>query len=543
MQLIATDGRGQILLVIFLHIAFNRCSLVSADGVYLIPIDLVGLVFTDVDILIPSYICFLTVAIVLLHHASHILGLGASDFVQLIAADGCGQILLVIFLHIAFNRCGLVSADSVFLIPIDLVGLVFSDVDILIPSHSVIFRTSDIGIKSAVEVLRRLSCHGGGQLAAYVIRHIAGGVVLDIHCIVFDGALFSGIGDIELILLCRGLTVFTLDGFIISLCRIDGTIGILTIFIFQIGLVFAGGLARIGAITLRIFDFGRDTICCHIRTGFCPVRAVPVFGIIERPFFIMGELALGGMAKLCYFSQIRNPIRCDGGSAIMFFTGWLQLIIFQVDLAYIELAIDRQVFLYGDIFLKFCFAFRGQCAIERGIASDIERAADLGILEISIARSELAVYGSRFQLRIPIGHGQTVIHIHRFIEIRVSVYRHRVRRIRAEDDVAFKVGCASHIERAIHIRLFERGIACDRELFIHGHVALEVRSILHVQRACVHFARRGDIAIASIHATLCCQLASRSHIANAIDSHMAFDRSFACGAIAGDPAGAVIGFL
>ena len=353
MQLIAADGCGQILLVIFLHIAFNRCSLVSADGVFLIPIDLIGLLASDVDILIPSHICFLTVAIVLLHHASHILGLGASDFVQLIAADGCGQILLVIFLHIAFNRCSLVSADGVFLIPTDLVCLLASDVDVLIPSDSMIFLTSDIGIKSAVEVLRRLSCHGGGQLAAYVIRHIAGGVVLDIHCIVFDGALFSGIGDIELILLCRGLTVFTLDGFIISLCRIDGTIGILTIFIFQIGLVFAGGLARIGAISLRIFDFGIDTICLHIRAGFCPVRAVPVFGIIDRPFFIMGELALGGMAMICYFSQIRDPIRRDGGSTIMLFAGCcIQLIIFQVDLAYIELAIDRQVFLYGDIFLK-----------------------------------------------------------------------------------------------------------------------------------------------------------------------------------------------
>ena len=43
-QLIAADGCGQILLVIFLHIAFNRCSLVSADGVFLISIDLVGLV-------------------------------------------------------------------------------------------------------------------------------------------------------------------------------------------------------------------------------------------------------------------------------------------------------------------------------------------------------------------------------------------------------------------------------------------------------------------------------------------------------------------
>ena len=401
------------------NVAGHGRGLVSADGVFLIPIDLVGLLASDMEVLIPCHICFLTVAIVLCHLTSHILGLVASDFVQLIASDG------------------------------------------------------------------------GREIAAYGIRHIAAGVVHDILGIVCDRALFSGIGDIELILLCRGLTVFTLDGFIISLCRIDGTIGILTIFIFQIGLVFAGGLARIGAISLRIFGFGLDTICCHIRTGFCPVRAVPVFGIIDSPFFIVGELALGGMAVLCHFSQIRNPIRCDGGSTIMLFTGCFQLIIFQVDLAYIELAIDRQVFLYGDIFLKFCFAFRGQCAIERGIAGDTELAVNLGILEISIARSELAVYGSRFQLRIPshgqtfihlyrflecrlssggertidlrifeislirnsqlaihlctfqrgiaAGHGQTFIHIYRFIEIRVSVYRHRVRRIRAEDDVAFKV--------------------------------------------------------------------------------------------------------
>ena len=455
---------------------------------------------------------------------------------QLIATDGCGQILLVIFLYIAFNRCSLVSADGVFLIPTDLVCLLASDVDVLIPSDSMIFLTSDIGIKSAVEVLRRLSCHGGGQLAAYGIRHIAGGVVLNIHCIVFDGAFLSGISDIELILLCRGLTVFTLDGFIISLCRIDGTIGILTIFIFQIGLVFAGGLARIGAISLRIFGFGLDTICCHIRTGFCPVRAVPVFGIIDRPFFIMGELALGGMAMICYFSQIRNPIRRDGGSTIMLLAGCcIQLIIFQVDLAYIELAIDRQVFLYGDIFLKFCFAFRGQCATERGIAGDTERAADLGILEISIARSELAVYGSRFQLRIP-GHSQTFIHLYGFLECRLSSGDERTIDLRI-----FEISIIRNSQLAIHLCTFQRGIAFDSEVIIHGHFALEVRSILHFQRACVHIARRGDSAIASIHTTVCCQLAFRSHIANAIDNHIVFDRSFVSNVIVLDSGGALIG--
>ena len=448
-----------------------------------------------------------------------------------------------------------------------------------------IFLTSDIGIKSAVEVLRRLSCHGGGQLAAYGIRHIAGGVVHDILCIVCDGAVFGCIGNSirfhlngRFLPICRSdimpnLISSLIDGagaflighrclfsiyrlfigqrFIIPICILvlDRNGVSFCRFLFKIGfisidklLLALGRSLRISMpIPSRIFHLVRHTICCHIRTGFCPVRGVPVFGIIDRPFFIMGELALGGMSMICYFSQIRDPIRRDGGSTIMLFAGCcIQLIIFQVDLAYIELAIDRQVFLYGDIFLKFCFAIRGQCAIERGRAGDTERAVDLGILEISIARSELAVYCSRFQLRIP-GHGQTFIHLYGFLECRLSSGGEL-----AVDLGILEAGFASHIERAIHIRIFERGIACDSELLIHGHVALEVRCILHFQRACVHSARRGDSAIASIYA-FTFQLAFRSHIAfrlhiaKVIDSHIVFDRSFVCSVIAGDSGGTLIG--
>ena len=95
-----------------------------------------------------------------------------------------------------------------------------------------------------------------------------------------------------------------------------------------------------------------------------------------------------------------------------------------------------------------------------------------------------------------------------------------------------EAGFASHIERAIHIRLFERGIACDSELLIHGHVALEVRCISHDQRARVHSA--------SLHACAF-QLAFRSHITKVIDSHIAFDRSFVSNVIAFDSGGALIG--
>ena len=338
---------------------------------------------------------------------------------QLIAADGCGQILLVIFLRIAFNRCGLVSADGVFLIPTDLVCLLASDVDVLIPSDSMIFLTSDIGIKSAVEVLRRLSCHGGGQLAAYGIRHIAGGIVHDILCIVCDGAVFGCIGNsIRLHLNGRFLPsrsdimpnlisslidgarafvighrclfsiyrlligqrfkipicILVLDRNGVSFCRFLFKIGFISIDKLLLAL---GRSLRISMrIPIRVCHLVRHTICCHLGSGYFPVAgAVLDFGIIDRPFFIVGELALGGIAMFCYFSQIRDPIRLDGGSTIMLFTGCcIQLIIFQVDLAYIELAIDRQVFLYGDI------AFRGQFVSERGLASDFQIAADDSIL-------------------------------------------------------------------------------------------------------------------------------------------------------------------
>ena len=61
----------------------------------------------------------------------------------------------------------------------------------------------------------------------------------------------------------------------------------------------------------------------------------------------------------------------------MLFAGCcIQLIIFQVDLAYIELTIDRQVFLYGDFIFKCRLAIRRQCTIQCSRASDTERAAD-----------------------------------------------------------------------------------------------------------------------------------------------------------------------
>ena len=70
------------------------------------------------DVLIPCHICFLTVAIVLRHLASHILRFGASDFVQLIAADGGLEIAAYGIRHIAarivYDILGIVCDSTIF---------------------------------------------------------------------------------------------------------------------------------------------------------------------------------------------------------------------------------------------------------------------------------------------------------------------------------------------------------------------------------------------------------------------------------------------
>ena len=478
-----------------------------------------------------------------------------------------------------------------------------------------IFRTIDSGIKSTIAFCS-LSVH---SRIHGICRgcDIFAGVVHDILCIVCDSATLSDVRDIfrsllrfrgrarrirdfrhgrthgiDLMVLILPILVLNLEAI---LFRSDFRIGLVAVLVSRIAFDAFCGLARIGAISLRIIGFGFDTICLHIRTGFCPVGRVALLRIGFAALFRMGKLALRGHTALFHLSVMSDTVCGNRSRAIMNRTIRVRIGVFHGNLVRLELALDFEILLHGHLLFERCFAFHGQFVIERGLASDTERAADLGILELRIARSELTFYGSRFQLRIPIGHVQTVTHIHHFMEIRGSVYRHRVRPIRrAEGDVAFKVRCASHIERTIHIRLlergipighgqtfihlyrffecrlsrggertidfrifeisiirnsqlaihlctFQRGITFDSEVIIHGHVALEVRSIFHVQRACVHIALRGNIASASIHAIVCCQLAFRSHIANAIDFHIVFDRSFACSVNAVDSGGALIG--
>ena len=67
------------------------------------------------------------------------------------------------------------------------------------------FFASHFGRQSTIVVFFRCSSYCGSQLAAYGIRHIAACIVHDILCIVCDGAIRRGIGDIERSLYLRGL--------------------------------------------------------------------------------------------------------------------------------------------------------------------------------------------------------------------------------------------------------------------------------------------------------------------------------------------------
>ena len=146
----------------------------------------------------------------------------------LISGHICFLTVFVGLRHLAFNRCGLISADGVCLISIDLVGLVFSDVDILIPSHGRGLIAGDIVDLTASDIVDLTASHGigllasdfvqliaadgGREIAAYGIRHIAGGVVHDILCIVCDSAVFGSIGN---------SFRFHLNGRFLPICRSD----------------------------------------------------------------------------------------------------------------------------------------------------------------------------------------------------------------------------------------------------------------------------------------------------------------------------------
>ena len=386
-----------------------------------------GLCTAYIGSLITSHIGFLSTLEVFSQFSFYGFCLSSLYIMDFIATYRGSEILLVVFGHIfcyrfvlvTRNGSRLVAGDIVDLTAGDIVDLTFCHGISLFPIDSMIFHTIDSGIKSAITFCS-LSAHSR-------IHGIC--LVLNMICIVRDGAVFRGIGDIELILLCRGLTVFTLDGFIISLCRIDGTIGILTIFVFQIGLVFAGGLRSRAGVAILVCDdiFGLCLRLCAV------VRVVPILHVIHddiRCLLMEALIARCTIGKpdfvfFCIESgRAGNRFSCPIDYKIL--RGYFAMIDFSVVIGRL---VPENHLVRGDG------------------TSDFQIAINLGF----------------FQIGLPIGHGQTFIHIHRFIEIRGSVYRHRVRRIRAEGDVAFKVSilCGRDLFSRQLIHIF------DIALFIH----------------------------------------------------------------------------
>ena len=299
--------------------------------------------------------------------AGHVRGLVSSNGMLFIARHGCLETTLVLFRGLASDGSLLVSSHSRFLTA-------------FVVLRHLAFHIFGLGASDFVQLI---AADGGGQIFAYGIRHIAGGIVYDILCLVCDGTILRGIGDIEVILLCRGLTVFALDGFIISLCRIDGTIGILAIFVFQVSFVFARSLGSRAGVAILVCDdiFGLCLRLCAV------VRVVPILHIIHDDIrgLLMEALIARCTIGKAYFvlfciegGRAGNRLSCPIDYKIL--RGYFPMIDFGVVIGRFvsenhlirgdsagdfQIAINRGVFQIGrafdrDIFLKCRILLRGQ---------------------------------------------------------------------------------------------------------------------------------------------------------------------------------------
>ncbi|CUP52897.1 Uncharacterised protein [Bacteroides xylanisolvens] len=344
----------------------------------------------------------------------------ASDIVNLPTSDGIS----------------LTTGNDIFLTASHGIGLFPRDVDILIPCHICFLTVFEVFghfsfysfCLGSLHLMDFIAADGGREITAYGIRHIAAGVVHDIHCIVCDRAILSGIGDIfrcllrlrgrarrildfrhrrilgiDLMILILPILVLDLEA---VLCRSDFRIGLVTVLVSHIAIdTFCGlrsrarvavlvnrkaidaffGLARIGAISLRIFDFGIDTICLHIRAGFCPVGRVALLRIGFAALFRMGKLALRDHTALFHLSDMSDTVCGNRSSASMNRTIRVRIGVFHGNLVRLELALDFEILLHGHILFECCFAFHGQFVIEFGLAGRMECTCNLCILSRKIA--------------------------------------------------------------------------------------------------------------------------------------------------------------
>ena len=170
-----------------------------------------------------------------------------------------------------------------------------------------------------------IAAYRGSQIATYGIGHVASSIIDNIFRIIGDGTILCRIGDIgrSHFRLCF-CTIFANHRFCDTIPFLLG-IALVTVFVLRIAInafsILASGrsisvfvcqnILRIRrslgegiVIVLGVFGYICYPISSYIGSGFFPISGGPVFGMIERPFFIVGELAFCGIAVLCHFSQI-----------------------------------------------------------------------------------------------------------------------------------------------------------------------------------------------------------------------------------------------
>ena len=170
-----------------------------------------------------------------------------------------------------------------------------------------------------------VATYRGSQIATYGIGHVASSIIDNIFRIIGDGTILCRIGDIgrSHFRLCF-CTIFANHRFCDAVTFLLGIALVvifvlrkaidaftvlargrsISIFVFQDILRIRRSLGEGIVIALGVFGYIFYTVSGYIGSGFFPISGGPVFGMIERPFFIVGELAFCGIAVLCHFSQI-----------------------------------------------------------------------------------------------------------------------------------------------------------------------------------------------------------------------------------------------
>ena len=222
--------------------------------------------------------------------STHLIGHRFGTFIGHIFRS-IGNITIVCFVDntsIAHRSFLITCQNVIFLSTGNIVYLTASHDIGLCPSDSMIFRTIDGGIKSAVEVLRRLSCHGGFKLAI-AFCSLAGHSRLhgrcrvhDILCFVCDGAIFRGVLDIRRSLLrLRGRARRIRDFRHGRILGIDLMILILPILVLNLEAILCRSDFRIGRVAGLVSHRAIDTFC-----GLLMVALIARC-IIDKAYFVL----------------------------------------------------------------------------------------------------------------------------------------------------------------------------------------------------------------------------------------------------------------